>query len=467
MLLSSYFWLLSCLLFNVHHMRAMGNTVTITIAPSVTDPQISNEWGDNLVMYDDNTIDVNEPKMLMYLPGTRGKSSNAENFLQQGVEAGYLVLGLAYVNDVPMGKYCRPSGASINCYWNTRRNIIQGQYYEGSGRNVTRPDSLVNRLYSLMTYVRDSCAQCSPLVQQYVTNFFTEELPYLPPMYGSGMNWTAITISGHSQGAGHVTAMGYLYNVSRVVALSGCTDFPVYDEYRWTWDLSSSKNTSARNFFGLVAYNEEAAQKIVDNWDGTPMQGQPASVPVSDGNNDAIYEYSHQLCSTLPNNCFFAHGSTGKDNALASTWMYMLTVNPKIAYLNPSLCDIDPCSKATEMIILICLVVLMTILPTVSIFLQDYWYYKFRASSQPHRSYFYGVFIFTFLSGGGLGFLLFWLYRYKNNWPAVAGVIKAAIGVFVAICFSSSASLWAIKRCYPPLEIEGEEIENQPVQELL
>merc|ERR1711916_37395 len=123
-----------------------------------------------------------------------------------------------------------------------------------------------------MEYVRDNCAQCSELVRQYVTNFITGEPPYQPPMYGSGINWTATTISGHSQGAGHVTAMGYLYNVSRVVALSGCTDFPVYDDYRWTWAYSTLKNTSADNFFGLVAYNEEAAQIIVDNWDGTPMQ---------------------------------------------------------------------------------------------------------------------------------------------------------------------------------------------------
>ena len=443
------FLLLNSFIFDIN-LHALGGTVTFTIAPSSTDPQISNGWGNNLVMYDESTLDTNEPKRLMYLPGTNGKASAAENFLQQGVDAGYLVLGVAYVNDVPMGEYCRPSGASINCYWNTRRNIIQGQYYEGSGRNVSRADSIVNRLYSLMEYVRDSCTQCGTLARQYVTNFFTVELPYLPPMYGSGMNWTAITVSGHSQGAGHVTAMGYLYNVSRVVALSGCTDFPVYDDYRWTWAYSSSKNTTASSFFGLVAYNEEAAQKIVDNWDGTPMQGKPADVPVSNGNNDASYGFSHQLCSTLPNNCFFAHGSTGNDNALANTWRYMLTVDPEIAYLNPFLCDIDPCNKSIETIILICIVVLMAVLPTVSIFFQDYCYYKFRISGQPHRSYFFAILIFTFLLGGGLGFLLFWLYRFQNNWPLIADVIKAAVGVFVAICVSTSASLWAIKRYYPP-----------------
>ena len=62
-------------------------------------------------------------KVVVITGGASGiGESIVENFLQQGVVAGYLVLGLAYVNDVPMGKYCRPSGASINCYWNTRRN---------------------------------------------------------------------------------------------------------------------------------------------------------------------------------------------------------------------------------------------------------------------------------------------------------------------------------------------------------
>jgi len=136
----------------------------------------------------------------------------------------------------------------------------------------------------------------------------------------------------------------------------------------------------------------------------------------------------------------------------------MLTVNPEYTYLNPVLCDVEPCNKAVELIILICIVVLMAIIPTLSIFVQDYCYYKFRIAGQPHRSYFFYVLIFTFLLGAGLGFLLFWLYRFQNNWPLIADVIKAAVGVFVAICFSTSVTLWLIKRYCPLIATETEEI---------
>ena len=115
----------------------------------------------------------------------------------------------------------------------------------------------------------------SIIVTSLITNVITAEAPYQPPMYGSGIVWEKITFSGHSQGAGHVTAIGYLYNVSRVVALSGCTDFGIGPDgnYRWEAARVNQKNTSANRFYGLVAYNEEVAEIIHDNWKATKFVG--------------------------------------------------------------------------------------------------------------------------------------------------------------------------------------------------
>ena len=126
-----------------------------------------------------------------------------------------------------MGQYCRKRPMDIECYWDSRRTVIQGVQYPYSGPTVKKDNSVVWRLYNMLTWIRDSCTSCDPVVKSLITTAIAAEAPYQPPMYGSGIVWENITFSGHSQGAGHVTAIGYLYNVSRVIALSGCTDFPI------------------------------------------------------------------------------------------------------------------------------------------------------------------------------------------------------------------------------------------------
>merc|ERR1712023_550673 len=139
----------------------------------------------------------------------------------------------------------------IECYWDSRRTVIQGVQYPFSGPTVKKENSVVWRLYNMLKWIRDSCTSCDPVVKSLITTAMAAETPYQPPMYGSGIVWENITFSGHSQGAGHVTAIGYLYNVSRVIALSGCTDFPIGPDgnYRWEAARVNQKNTSANRFY--------------------------------------------------------------------------------------------------------------------------------------------------------------------------------------------------------------------------
>ena len=392
-------------------------------------------------------------------------------FLSRGVYAGYLVLGVAYPNDDPIGNKCRQPGANINCYWDSRLNIILGQPFQYSAYKWTQSDSIVWRIYQLMQYIQNSCIECSAFVKQYISNVITSELPYLPPMYGTGIDWTKLTISGHSQGAGHAVAIGYLYNTSRIISLSGSTDFPVGStNYRWSQDLSDNKNTSANRFFGLVAYNEEASQYIVDNWQATPYSSPegrgPVVVPTSQSHG---YTYSHQLCSTLPNNCIFSHGSTGKDTRLSDVWSYMLTTDINVTpsnseLLSAKICQLKPCNPGKEKVVLIILLVLMGIVPVVVLYLEQRFYFKIpintstegrlsRIRKSPRR-YFYLIQLGCLLVSWGLGFMCFWLYVSENQWEEYTDVIKIDIGILVGVTALGSISSWVLNKYKHPTTVE-------------
>ena len=420
----------------------VAGMVNIEVKPSQTNSRISDDYGTNAVMYDLDKLATNPPKILVYLPGTGSKVQGAIKFLESAMSSGYLVVGLAYINKTPMGVYCRKRSMDIECYWDSRRNVIQGVQYKYSGPTVNKENSVVWRLYSMLTWVRDSCASCDPIVRSLITNAIAAEAPYQPPMYGSGIVWENITFSGHSQGAGHVTAIGYLYNVSRVIALSGCTDFPIGPDgnYRWEAARVNQKNTSTNRFYGLVAYNEEAAEIIHDNWKATEFVGNLQEAPVSNGGAASSYAHSHQLCSTLPNNCFFAHGSIGDDTRLWDTWTFMLTENFGTKSEAPQKCVLDPCNKRFEEVMLRLMVGITAVLPVLSTIIFHFCYH--RINKNHGRRVCYGSTIASFVVSFGLAFIIFWQYRFKNAWPRVGNTFIFFLLVMFAVTACNVAVLW-------------------------
>ena len=113
--------------------------VNIQVKPSQTKSGISDDYGTNAVMYDMDQLATNPPKVLVYLPGTGSKVQGALKFLESAVSSGYLVVGLAYMNGpLAMGQYCRKRPMDIECYWDSRRTVIQGVQYPFSGPTVKK-----------------------------------------------------------------------------------------------------------------------------------------------------------------------------------------------------------------------------------------------------------------------------------------------------------------------------------------
>ena len=170
----------------------VAGTVNIQVIPSQTYSGIPDKYGNNAVIYDLDKMATNPPKILVYLPGTNSKVQGAINFLESAVSSGYLVVGIAYINKTPMGVYCRSRPMDIECYWDSRRTVIQGVQYPHSGPTVNKDNSVVWRLYNMLIWIRDTCTGCDPVVKSLITNVIAPEAPYQPPMYGSGIVWKNI-----------------------------------------------------------------------------------------------------------------------------------------------------------------------------------------------------------------------------------------------------------------------------------
>jgi hypothetical protein len=52
----------------------------IAVNPSTTDASTSDRWGENLIMYDSSLLDINNIKVLIYLPGTNGINLSWNHF---------------------------------------------------------------------------------------------------------------------------------------------------------------------------------------------------------------------------------------------------------------------------------------------------------------------------------------------------------------------------------------------------
>ena len=69
-LISKYFMLSFLIALHITFLDAY--TTQIAVNPSTTDASISDRWGENLIMYDSTLLDINNIKVLIYLPGTNG-----------------------------------------------------------------------------------------------------------------------------------------------------------------------------------------------------------------------------------------------------------------------------------------------------------------------------------------------------------------------------------------------------------
>ena len=246
------------------------------IDPSLTSASITVSLSPHFVINPDPAV-TQALRLFVFLPGTGAVPSTYEEIVRRGARRGYHALGLTYPNDEAVGALCPGSGPP-DCAGAVRREVITG--VDSSPLvSVDTANSIDGRLRALLNYLN--------------TNFPTEGWGRY--LVNGAVDWSQVTVAGHSQGAGHAGFIAKLRDVNRVAMFSGPGDPGA------AWVDLPNVTPSARQF-GFIHTGDTLVPLAVAtrSWDGLDLDlfGAPVSV---DG-AAAPFGGSHQLLtSAAPN----------------------------------------------------------------------------------------------------------------------------------------------------------------------
>jgi hypothetical protein len=257
-------------------------SVERTIATTTIDTAISTAYGAVIAINPDPGA-VPKERLFVMLPGTGGTPNVQRLILRAGIARGYHVIGLPYRNETTVADYC--AGISdVNCTGNVRREIITGA--DTSGQIVVdSTNSIAGRLTRTLNYLNTT----------YPTEGWGRFLS------GGALDWSVVTVAGHSQGSGHAAYMGKLYSLDRLVMFSGPSDVGTGNGASAAW-LSLPNVTPASRQYGFTHTADELVPYalVLNNWGlmGLGNSGAPNSV---DGASPP-YGNSHQLTTSAAYN---------------------------------------------------------------------------------------------------------------------------------------------------------------------
>ncbi|MGH3426134.1 MAG: BPSS1187 family protein [Mycobacteriales bacterium] len=182
-----------------------AQAVLLSVRPSVTDRGIRDYDEPHYVVYDPEA--TAQAQLVVFLPGTLGKPSNASLLLGTVANQGYRVIGLEY-DDAPAVAWVCPQNPSPACAAHFRQERIFGDDSHAVVHNSTA-DSIVNRLTKLLAYLSQHDSKGN----------------WASYMLNGGVDWSRIVVSGLSQGAGMAAYLAKKESVARVVLFSSPEDY--------------------------------------------------------------------------------------------------------------------------------------------------------------------------------------------------------------------------------------------------
>jgi hypothetical protein len=203
---------------------------------------------------------VGKGKLAIFLPGTTGIPSQFPAFLQRGAQRGYHVIGLTYPNPESVTVLCNRSGGDAACAGDTREEVLSGQD-NSKVIAIAKADSIEARVKAVLAYLTLHRAN--------------DQWGQFLHIDGSVI-WSKVSVSGHSQGAGHAGYIGKTRAVYRVAMYSGPSDWVDRAATGPAWFKLSSL-TSNEAFFGFIHLRDTLANytgnlaQVTDGW-GDPAQ---------------------------------------------------------------------------------------------------------------------------------------------------------------------------------------------------
>jgi hypothetical protein len=246
------------------------------INPQLTNAAITSDLAPHVVINPDPAVPATGRLFLM-LPGTLAVPTTYEDIVRRGARRGYHAIGLTYPNTDAVGVLC-PGAGPADCAGAVRREVITG-VDASTLVTVGPPNSIDGRLLALLNYLN--------------ANFPAEGWGRY--LVNGAIDWSLITVAGHSQGAGHSGFIAKLRDVNRVVMFSGPGDPGA------SWVDLPNVTAPARVFgFTHTADNLAPLAVVTRSWDGLELDLFGASVSV-DGASPP-FGGSHQLLTSAPPN---------------------------------------------------------------------------------------------------------------------------------------------------------------------
>jgi len=297
-----------------------GGVKSFSVLPSETDRRIQAFNSVHTIYIDKDVAPRRE--LLVFLPGTNGKTTNAKAFLSTAAEQGYQVISLMYPDDVPAA-IVRDDPDS-KAFLNFRLEVIEGRDLSKAVA-VAREDSIENRLVKVLEY----------LDKNRPGEHWGEYLAKGEP------NWRQIAVSGLSQGAGHAALLAARHRVARAVLFGGPKDYSRASHGPANWYKPSQTPVDMIFTFNHKQDRQGCTyeqQLEICRFMGLEKLGKAVEVESA----KAPYEGSHILVTNYPGTALTsvrAHTSVVADpsSPLAAdgtrlfkpVWVYMLTSGRK------------------------------------------------------------------------------------------------------------------------------------------
>jgi hypothetical protein len=278
---------------------------TFYVKPIQTDVNYAAVQDSHLVVRNTTT---NLNKLFLFIGGT---GSNTKGYLTISNFAGNLgfdVINLSYPNNVAAASLASSSDSMVfNKY---RQEVCYGTPLS-SDVTVDTLNCIYSRTVKLINYL--NATYPTQNWNQYLINPTT-------------LNWSKISVGGHSQGGGHACYFAKFNNVERSLMFSSPNDYSNYFSKSANWLRTSGVSNMSKHF----AYLSLLDEIVPFNDQLTNLQGL-GLYPLYDTTyvdiSTSPYSNSHCLYTTQPPGLsILYHNSTTKFSSINnSVWTYMLT----------------------------------------------------------------------------------------------------------------------------------------------
>jgi hypothetical protein len=303
-------------------LSAEAQRVSFFVAPQTTDPQIDRNLQNHYIAINPGAAAKNQ--LFLFFPGTGGTPFNQQEINNTAADLGFHAIGLNYPNDEAVNELCGGANVDLDCYARLRLEVKDG-IDRTNLVNVTRPNSIENRLIKLLIYLRTERPQEN--WRQYLID-------------DSTINWTRVVVSGHSQGGGHAGIIARFHPVARAVMFAAM-DFNGATggaPANWIAQPNTTPNAStADKFWGFSHRRDERVNfLLLANSVWTAYGMPPFGALVNVDNSSPPFNNTHSLTSNIE--CENFHGCVAVDARLVRdqngvpiykpVWQYLLSNTP-------------------------------------------------------------------------------------------------------------------------------------------